>query len=251
MTRPLRLILADDEPLARARLASLLDDLAGDPAVEVVAQASDGESALARAADTPADAILLDIQMPGMDGLETARHIAALPAAPAVLFVTAHDEHAVHAFELRALDYLLKPVRLARLREALARIRPLARADAEALAPVRTSFCVQERGRVWRVPVHDVLYLRAELRYVTARTREREYLLDESLVRLEQEFAHDFLRIHRNCLVARRHLAGFQRQADEGDGHWLAVLRDWPERLPVSRRQNTVVKHYLREREGS
>ena len=130
MTRALRLILADDEPLARARLASLLDDLAGDPAVEVVAQASDGESALARAADTPADAILLDIQMPGMGGLETARHIAALPSAPAVVFVTAHDEHAVRAFELRALDYLLKPVRLARLREALARIRPLARADA-------------------------------------------------------------------------------------------------------------------------
>ena len=247
MSRPLRIILADDEPLARARLASLLDDLAGDPPVAVVAQASSGETALARAADTPADVVLLDIQMPGMDGLEAARHIAALPTPPAVIFVTAHDEHALRAFELRALDYLLKPVRLARRGEALARIRPLAAADAEALAPTRTCFSVQERGRVWRVPVRDVLYLRAELRYVTARTREREYLLEESLVKLEEEFAHEFLRIHRNCLVSRRHLAGFQRQADDGEGHWLALLRDWPERLPVSRRQAQAVKDFARE----
>ncbi len=102
-----------------------------------------------------------------------------------------------------------------------------------------------EPGRLWRVPVADVLYLRAELRYVTARTREREYLLDESLVRLEEEFADDFLRIHRNCLVARRHLTGFVRKAGAGEGHWLAVLRDWPERLPVSRRQAHVARDFL------
>ena len=240
----LKVILADDEPLARARLASLLDDLAGELATEVVAEAADGASALARAAELPADVILLDIQMPGLSGLEAARHIAALPAPPAIIFVTAYDEHAVRAFELRALDYLLKPVRRERLREALSRLRPLARADAEALAPRRSHFAVVEPGRVWRVPVADVLYLRAELRYVTARTREREYLLDESLVKLEEEFGDVFLRIHRNCLVARRHLLGFQRQAGEGEGHWLALLRDWPERLPVSRRQAHVAKDF-------
>lgn len=241
----LRVILADDEPLARARLASLLADLAGTFQTEVVAEASNGEAALARAADTPAEVILLDIQMPGMSGLEAARHIAALPSPPAIVFVTAYDEHAVRAFELRALDYLLKPVRLERLKEALSRVRPLAPADAEALAPRRSHFAVMEPGRVWRVPVADVLYLRAELRYVTARTREREYLLDESLVKLEEEFGEDFLRIHRNCLVARRHLLGFQRQAGEGEGHWLAVLRDWPERLPVSRRQAHVARDFV------
>jgi two-component system response regulator AlgR len=240
----LKVILADDEPLARARLASLLDDLAGELATEVVAEAADGASALARAAELPADVILLDIQMPGLSGLEAARHIAALPAPPAIIFVTAYDEHAVRAFELRALDYLLKPVRRERLREALSRLRPLARADAEALVPRRSHFAVVEPGRVWRVPVADVLYLRAELRYVTARTREREYLLDESLVKLEEEFGDVFLRIHRNCLVARRHLLGFQRQAGEGEGHWLALLRDWPERLPVSRRQAHVAKDF-------
>jgi two-component system, LytTR family, response regulator AlgR len=242
---PLRVILADDESLARARLASLLVDLSGQIGTEVVAEASNGETAVARAADTPADVILLDIQMPGMSGLEAARRIATLPAPPAIVFVTAYDEHALRAFDLRAVDYLLKPVRLARLQEALSRVRPAAGDADRGPAARRSHFSVLEPGRLWRVPVADVLYLRAELRYVTARTREREYLLDESLVRLEEEFAGEFLRIHRNCLVARRHLVGFVRQADEAEGHWLAVLRDWPERLPVSRRQAHVAREFL------
>jgi two-component system, LytTR family, response regulator AlgR len=244
--KPLKVILADDEALARARLADLLIDLAEEFSVEIVAQAGNGALALERAADTPADVILLDIQMPGMNGLETARHIAGLPHPPAIIFVTAFDEHALQAFELRAVDYLLKPVRLARLREALSRIRPLPLDAAAALAPRRTHFSLLERGRIWRVPVAEVLYLRAELRYVTARTREREYLLDESLVKLEEEFADDFLRIHRNCLVARQHLAGFQRVADDGEGRWLASIRDWPEKLPVSRRQMHVVREFVK-----
>ncbi len=244
MSQPLRVIVVDDEALARARLASLIEDLEGDPPARVVAEANSGEAALARVADTPADVILLDIQMPGQDGLETARRLAAQPRPPAVVFVTAYDEHALRAFELRAVDYLLKPVRLERLREALARIVPAPAQDGEA-PPRRDHFAIQEPGRLWRVPLVDVLYLRAELRYVTVRTREREYLLDEPLMKLEEELAGEFLRIHRNCLVARRHLLGFQRQADEGEGHWLAVLRDWPERLPVSRRQAHVAKAYV------
>jgi two-component system response regulator AlgR len=246
VVKPLKVILADDEALARARLADLLMDLAEEFSVEIVAQAGNGVLALERAADTPADVILLDIQMPGMNGLEAARHIAGLPHPPAIIFVTAFDEHALQAFELRAVDYLLKPVRLARLREALSRIRPLAVDDAAALAPRRTHFSLLERGRIWRVPVAEVLYLRAELRYVTARTREREYLLDESLVKLEEEFGDDFLRIHRNCLVARAHLEGFQRVADDGEGRWLALLKDWSEKLPVSRRQMHVVREFVK-----
>jgi len=245
MSRALKVILADDEALARARLASLLSDLAGEIAVEVVAEASNGEAALARAADTPADVILLDIQMPGLNGLEAARHIANLPRAPAIIFVTAYDEHALRAFELRAVDYLLKPVRLERLREALARVRPLAREDAQALAPRRSHFSVLEPGRIWRVPVADVLYLRAELRYVTARTREREYLLDESLVKLEEEFADEFLRIHRNCLVARARIREIGKLAGEDDGHFLR-LDGLDERLPVSRRQYSALRETLK-----
>lgn len=236
MTPPLRVILADDEPLARERLKAQLADLDPEIPVRVVAEAATGEAALAKAACVPADVILLDIQMPGISGLETARHIAALPQAPAVIFVTAHDEHALRAFDLRAVDYLLKPVRLNRLKEALSRVTP------RPTPPARGHFTAQERGRVWQIPVADVLFLRAEQRYVTARTREREYLLDESLVKLEEEFTQTFLRIHRNCLVARAHLSGFRRVQDAEGGHWVAVLRDWPETLPVSRRQAHVVK---------
>lgn len=247
----IKVILADDEALARGRLRSLLADLGAEQAVEVVAEAGNGNELLERALDTPADVILLDIQMPGMSGLEAARHLTALGRSghrrlPAIIFVTAHDEHAVAAFELRAVDYLLKPVRLARLKEALDRIRSLAAEIAADLAPHRASFTVLERQRIVQIPVADVLYLRAELRYVTARTREREYLLDESLVKLEAEFAGEFLRIHRNCLVARRHLLGFERGEGEGEPGWQALLRDWPEKLPVSRRQLHVVREFRR-----
>lgn len=238
MTPALRIILADDEALARERLKAQLADLAEELPNTVVAEASTGEAALAKAAGVAADVILLDIQMPGISGLETARHIAALPAPPAVIFVTAYDEHALRAFDLRAVDYLLKPVRLQRLKEALGRVPrrpPQVR---------RGHFTAQDRGRVWRIPVDEVLYLRAEQRYVTARTREREYLLDESLVKLEEEFADTFLRIHRNCLVSRLHLQGFKRIQDTEGGYWVGLLRDWPEQLPVSRRQIHVVKSF-------
>lgn len=238
MTAPLRVILADDEPLARERLKAQLQDLNESLPVSVVAEASTGEAALAKAATVPADVVLLDIQMPGISGLETAQHIAALPAAPVVIFVTAYDEHALRAFDLRAVDYLLKPVRLHRLKEALSRV------PRREPVPQRTHLIAQERGRVWQIPVADVLYLRAEQRYVTARTREREYLLDESLIKLEEELSQTFVRIHRNCLVARRHVHGFKRIQDAEGGHWVTLLRDWPEQLPVSRRQAHVVKSF-------
>lgn len=245
---PIKVILADDEALARSRLRSLLGDLNTELPVEVVAEAANGGEALARVLDTPADVILMDIQMPGMSGLEAARHLTAMSGAPgkppAIIFVTAHDEHAIAAFELRAVDYLLKPVRQARLKEALSRIRPLPPDTAASLAPRRASFTVLERNRILQVAVAEVLYLRAEQRYVTARTREREYLLDESLVKLEEEFADEFLRLHRNCLVARRHLAGFERMEGGGEPAWQALLRDWPEKLPVSRRQLHVVREF-------
>ncbi|HNQ05068.1 MAG TPA: LytTR family DNA-binding domain-containing protein [Thiobacillaceae bacterium] len=238
--QPLRIILADDEAPARARLKAQLADLAEALPSTVVAEASTGEAALAKCVGAAADVILLDIQMPGISGLEAAQHIAALPDPPAVIFVTAYDAHALRAFDLRAVDYLLKPVRLNRLHEALSRIprRP---------PPARRShFIAQDRGRVWRIPVPEVLYLRAEQRYVTARTREREFLLDESLARLEEEFAHSFVRIHRNCLASRLHLQGFRRIQDAEGGHWVCMLRDWPEQLPVSRRQTHVVKSFSR-----
>lgn len=241
--QPLKVLIVDDEPPARQRLRDLLSDAAADCPNRVVGEAANGRDAIEQVIATEPDVVLMDIQMPGIDGLEAARHLLGMPRRPAVVFVTAYDEFALQAFEVRALDYLMKPVRLARLTEALGRARPLQPEDAESLSP-RRHFCCTERGRVWLVPVEDVLYLRAELKYVTACTRQREYLLNESLVHLEEEFPGAYLRIHRNCLVARRHLAGFERVGEGEEQRWVAVLKDWPERLPVSRRQQHVIREY-------
>lgn len=241
---PLKVLIADDEAPARQRLRDLLSDIAAQRPTQVVGEAANGREAIEQVARHQPDVVLMDIQMPGMTGLEAARHLMVLDQPPGVIFVTAYDEYALRAFEVRALDYLLKPVRSARLAEALGRVRPLSAEDALALSPHRRHFCCTERGRVWLVPVEDVIYLRAELKYVTARTREREYLLNESLVHLEEEFPGAYLRIHRNCLVARRHLAGFERTGEGDEQRWVAVLHDWPERLPVSRRQQHVIREF-------
>ena len=254
MTAPLRVMIVDDEAPARARLRDLLGDLAATLPTEIVAEASDGVDALEKIAGRDVEVVLVDIRMPRLDGIELARQLVKLRPAPAVIFVTAFDQYAVTAFELSAVDYVLKPVKAQRLADALSRVR---RADrpageaveraAERIAPGgRRHLRCSERGKILLVPVADVVYLKAEMKYVTARTREREYLLEESLAQLETELGDRFLRIHRNCLVARSAIAGFAREhaaADaEAEGHWLLLLRDVGERLPVSRRQWPQVK---------
>jgi two-component system response regulator AlgR len=248
MSAPLRVLIVDDEAPARSRLRDLLADCAAAVPTEVVGEAGNGREALDLLAGRAADLVLLDIRMPEMDGIELARHLLQLPRPPAVVFTTAYDAYAIQAFELRAVDYLLKPIRAARLEEALARAARGARPpDAQALrelAPApRAHLASQERGRLQLIPVRDIVYLKAELKYVTVRTREREFLVDESLTRLEEEFGGRFLRIHRNCLVAREHVTGFERVAEEGgEGHWVVVLAGVEEKLPVSRRQQHVVR---------
>ncbi len=256
----LRLLIVDDEAPARSRLRNLLDDIAGDLPTSVVAEAVDGIDALAKTDGAAIDVALVDIRMPQMDGIELARHLASRDPAPAVVFVTAYDQYAVKAFELSAVDYLLKPVKAARLADALRKVgrssAPAAaiKAAAEAIQPGgRRQLRSLERGKVLLVPVADILYLKAELKYVTARTREREFLLEESLAQLESEFAARFLRIHRNCLVARDAIAGFERDhetADEPESaepRWALILRDVDDRLPVSRRQWPQVKAILNQ----
>lgn len=247
-----RLLIVDDEPLARARLRQLLDDIADDFPHRIVGEAGDGLSALELLAHTPADIALIDIRMPRMDGIELAQQLAALPHAPAVVFVTAHDEFALKAFELAVADYLMKPARAPRLLEALKKARRLVPGDTllQTLAPAgRTRLRVVERGNILLVPVSAVLYLRAEQKYVTARTVEREYLLEESLAHLETEFAARFVRIHRNCLVAADAVAGVVRESEgageAGEAHWALRLHGVPEHLPVSRRQWPQVKAQL------
>lgn len=242
-----RILIVDDEAPARQRLADLLADLAGEFPHQLIGAASDGLEALAIFAQTPAEIVLTDIRMPRMDGLELAQQLAACVEPPALVFVTAYDDYALAAFDLAAVDYLVKPVTQARLLQALLRARRLTGADFRSLAPQgRSRLRVVERGEVHLVPVAEILYLRAEDKYVVAHTAHRDYLLDESLSRLEEEFRERFVRIHRACLVAREAVAGAVRAHEgEHEGHWLLVLRDGSERLPVSRRQWPLVKTKL------
>ena len=199
---PLKVLIVDDEPLARDR-------------------------------------------MPGMDGIELASHLGRLEKPPSVIFTTAYDNYAVQAFDLNAVDYLLKPVRTQRLLAALQKV-PAQHPDAAVLAGIgqevrgggRTHLSCHERGRLLLVPVGEVLYFKADLKYVSARTVEREYLLDEALTHLENEFSERFMRLHRSVLVAKTALAGFEKAAgDDAEAYGWALLRGVPEKLPVSRRQ--------------
>jgi len=248
---PLRVLIVDDEAPARLRMRDLLADCGGELPVEVSGEAADGRAALELLAAEPCDVVLLDVRMPEMDGIEVAQHLLNLEKPPAVIFATAYDAYALKAFEVHAVDYLLKPIRLARLKEALARVRSAAPPKAEALRELqrapRTHLSAQERGKVHLIPVAEIVYLKAELKYVTVRTAAREHLVEESLTRLEQEYGERFVRVHRNCLVARAAIRGFERAATEGgEAHWLVLLAGVEEKLPVSRRQQHIVRDYSR-----
>jgi two-component system, LytTR family, response regulator AlgR len=193
------------------------------------------------------DAVLLDIHMPGADGLVLANALRTLPQPPAVVFVTAHTEHAVAAFELDAVDYLTKPVRLERLQVALQKVERVMQARtgvASAAAP--EVLLIQDRGRTERVPLAEVLFFKAELKYVTVRTASRSYILDASLSELEERYAAQFLRVHRNALVSRRAVRALEKHYDpeEGEG-WAVRLTGIDEVLAVSRRQLSAVREAL------
>ncbi|MEO5797324.1 MAG: LytTR family DNA-binding domain-containing protein [Rhodoferax sp.] len=244
--KALRVLLVDDETLARARLRTLLGDCTA-PAAEVAAEASTAAEALALLPTQPFDLLLLDIHMPGMDGVQLAQQLRAQGGGPAVVFVTAHAGHALQAFDLEALDYLTKPVRLQRLQQALQKV--------ERSAQVRTapepdlaeeSLVIHDRGRTERVPLSGVLYLKAELKYITVRTATKHFILDGALGELEQRFASVFIRIHRNALVSRRALRALEKHFDpeEGEG-WAVRLHGLDEPLMVSRRQLAAVREAM------
>ncbi|MGZ5032289.1 MAG: LytR/AlgR family response regulator transcription factor [Usitatibacter sp.] len=243
-----RILIADDEAPARSRLRDLLDECRETFPLVIVDEAKNGREVLDVINREKVDIVLLDIRMPEMDGMEAARHIAGMAQPPAIIFTTAFDSYALKAFEVNAIDYLLKPIRLERLLAALGKTRagpPVSREalDAAANQP-RRHLSVHERGKIHLVPLTDVLYLRAELKYVTVKTAAREFLVEESLTRLEEEFEASFVRIHRNCLVARAAIAGFERNAEESESGWAVVIKATGEKLPVSRRQHHVVKEF-------
>ena len=279
----LRVLLVDDEALARLRLRTLLGDCTAPPAV-VTGEAEDAQQALIALRHAEFDVLLLDIHMPGMDGVTLARSLRELDdahsavgraasASPTVVFVTAHAEHAVQAFELAAADYLTKPVRLERLQQALARVRLLRQRQPAASnlllkieqenqlkkGPVLDShekfLIIQDRGRTERVPLAEVLYFKAELKYVTVRTVARSFVLDGALSDLQALYADQFIRIHRNALIARRAVRALVRHHDaeegdsDGDG-WAVRLNGIDELLMVSRRQISLVRDAMSSANG-
>jgi two-component system response regulator AlgR len=242
-----RILVADDEAPARSRLRDLLDDCRAAFPLTIVDEARNGREVLDVVNREKIDIVLLDVRMPEMDGMEAARHLAGMEHAPAIIFTTAFDSYALKAFEVNAIDYLLKPIRAERLLAALKKARaaaPSREALAAAANQPRRHLSVHERGKIHLVPIPDVLYLRAEQKYVTVRTAAREYLVEESLTRLEEEFGDAFVRVHRNCLVARAAIEGFEKSAQESESGWAVVIRATGERLAVSRRQQHVVKEF-------
>jgi two-component system response regulator AlgR len=245
---PLTVFVVDDELPARNRIKELLIDCAAQLPLEIVGEAGSGHEALEKLSTVHADVVLADIRMPQMDGIELAQHLNKLPQPPVIIFTTAFDAYAIKAFELHAIDYLLKPIRLGRLFDALSRARsaiPLRSEELQELTPEpRKNLSIHERGKIHLIPIDDVLYLRAELKYVTVRTAKREYLIEEPLSMLEKEFALRFVRIHRNCLVAKNEIEGFKKVTDEegGEAHWTVKLKGLDETLPISRRQQFIVK---------
>lgn len=242
----LRVLVVDDEALARSRLRTLLGDCAA-PAALVAGEAADAVQAMTALQQGCFDVVLMDIRMPGVDGMALAQSIATLPQPPAVVFVTAHVEHAVHAFELEAIDYLTKPVRLERLQQALEKVERMAQSR-QGPGPdlLDKMLIIQDRGRTERVPLAEVLYLKAELKYITVRTASRSYILDGSLSELEERHAAWFIRIHRNALIARRAVRALEKHFDpeEGEG-WAVRLNGIEEVLAVSRRQLSAVREAI------
>ncbi len=243
----MKILIVDDEQPARERLQRLLSEI-GDH--DVVGEAANGKDAVALYNELQPEIVLLDIRMPMMDGLETAQHLVVDPTPPAIIFTTAYDDHALDAFKAHAVAYLLKPIRKEHLSEALSSARRSNRAQLDAVneqpaldSSPRRHICVRSRGSLELIPVEDVLFFRAEDKYVTMHYRGGQVLIEDSLVKLEQEFSKLFLRVHRNALVAYSEICGLEKQAD---GSLKIKLTNTDERVDVSRRHLPTVRQFLK-----
>lgn len=241
----MNILIVDDEQLARQRLRHMLSK---SEEHTLVGEAATGEQALALAQELKPDLVFMDIRMPGMDGLEAANYLSQLPRPPAIVFTTAFSEHALSAFDSNAVGYLLKPIKQERLDQAIQSASRLNRAQINQLKQdenpnTRSKICVKIRGTLELVPIEDILYFKADQKYVTLRTVEHEYLIEESLKALETEFANSFIRIHRNALVARDYIHGLQKNEL---GHVCLNFKDIDDLLEVSRRHLPEVRKIIK-----
>lgn len=246
----MKVLIVDDEQPARARLRQILDDEDG---YEVIGEAASGEQAITMAARLQPDVVLLDIRMPGLDGIETAHHLNRLEHSPAVVFTTAHDEYAIDAFEARAIGYVLKPVRRTRLTRALKQasrlaINTLAEVAAAAQLPTtRKHVCARIHDELKLIPVANILCFRADQKYVTVDHDNGQNLIDDSLKSLAGEFSAEFVRIHRGALVAVQRIDRIEKTVA---GKSRIVLRDYSQvddkELIISRRHLAEVRRRLK-----
>ena len=244
----MRVLIVDDEKLARDRLRELLSDIGG---YTVIGEAMNGAEAVEKTSELNPDVLLMDIRMPGMDGLEAAMHLMGMEQPPSVIFTTAYDQHALDAFDVNAVDYLLKPIRKDRLANALTKARKLTTKQLQEInharkeMPARTHISVHLRGNIRLVPVPDIIYFLADSKYVVVRTGSEEHLIEDSLVNLEKEFGERFLRIHRNALVATPFIKGIEKSPA---GTWQINLKGVDKKLDVSRRHTASVRRWARNR---
>lgn len=244
----MRVLIVDDEKLARERLRELLNDIGG---YNVVGEAMNGNEAIEKTGELNPDLLLMDIRMPGMDGLEAAMHLMGMENPPSVIFTTAYDQHALDAFEVNAVDYLLKPIRKDRLSNALVKAKKLTAKQLQEVnqsrdePAARTHISVHMRGNIRLVPVPKIIYFLADSKYVVIRTSEEEFLIEDSLVNLEKEFGDRFLRVHRNALVATPFITGVEKSSS---GSWQVNLEGTENKLDVSRRHTAAVRRWVRNR---
>ncbi len=250
----MKILIVDDEPLARKRMLGHLQDAAmAEFNLEIVGEASNGEEGLAMALQHRPDVILLDIRMPGLDGLQVARHLSSMGESPSVIFTTAYDEYAMAAFDAQAIGYLLKPVRQQKLIDSLRRASQLSdkqitAVEVQDLVQKRDRFCLNKRGQLTMIPLGHIRYFMADQKYVSLFIFQdgawKEEIIDDTLKELENEFSSSFLRVHRNALVAKKFVEKLTR---DDEGHYHVHIKDLAKAISVSRRQVKEVKNLLKK----
>jgi len=238
----MKYLIIDDEFLARARLKELLQRI--EPDAEVI-EAENGQQAIEMCEIHKPQTALVDIRMPGISGIELVYHLSALPQTPSFIFTTAYSEYALEAFDANAIDYLLKPVQIDRLRRALKKAYPISKLQTESLRKSTRSLhlSISQKGKIKLVPIQNICYLKAENKYVMVKTTHEEYLMNDTLNNLEKELGEDFIRVHRNALISTRHLEGLEKN---DDGQWCVFFRGIPDQIEISRRQTPVIRNWLK-----
>ncbi|MGI9227655.1 MAG: LytR/AlgR family response regulator transcription factor [Gammaproteobacteria bacterium] len=243
----MKVLIVDDEAPARDRLAHMLSSIDD---VQTAGEATNGIEAVEMVQTSHPDVVLMDIRMPGMDGLEAARHLTEMDEPPAIIFTTAYSEHALEAFDTSAVGYLVKPVRQEKLENSIARARKLTKAQIATLnqetnSTGRSHICARIRGNLELIPVDEILYFQADQKYITVRHLGGEVLIEDALKNLEDEFEGKLIRVHRNALISTHYISGMEKNQD---GRFVVTFREIEDRLEISRRHVAEVRKFLKSR---